>query len=98
MPFLGDIGSNALGSSRGSFGLAATESDDNVPRGTTLKIWPWDFEPPHEVNRCGGDIRGLLQGDRFLGGRALPRGTQYYRFLDEIGILAVIPRCYRAPP
>jgi len=49
MPFLGDLGSNALGMSHGSFRLAATEPDDNVPRGTILKILPRDLEPHPEM-------------------------------------------------
>jgi len=49
MPFLGDLGSNALGTSHGPFRLAVTKSDDNVPRGTILKILPGDLEPHPEM-------------------------------------------------
>jgi len=49
MPFLADLGSYALGFSHGSIRLAATESGDNVPRGTILKIQPRDLEPHPEM-------------------------------------------------
>jgi hypothetical protein len=47
----GDLGTYALGVSHGPIGLAATESDDNVPRGTILKILPLELEPLHEMKR-----------------------------------------------
>ena len=49
MPFLGGLGSNALGTSNGFFRLETTELDDNVPRGTLLKILAWDLEPHPET-------------------------------------------------